>query len=591
MKPNSPSNRQRRQPLRVTLLAAPPLLSAMVGFQLSGVLAAADPSLTLLILAMGFSLFVCQIGLVWLQASRLEGQMRKRSEHPDRDRYSVLRLFPSAVAIQICSVAALSCPVMLIVGSRLVSQEFKELMTITVPPLVFFQAICLYPLWLSLRSAARATAMHSGCAQHRFSNSSGIKWSLLPTLLIPAILVTCALCAQFHQLLEKQTQEWFQESHFRAWEVGVSDAPRADDKGYIRYLTPFDTVRPHEHRENPATRPWTLKLAPLGPLSFFRVLLPILLAAVFSAFILVFRGSRRLETQFQLTAKRIHALPNRKTPSKIDHPLLAEIGELNKAIETVNERFAEMRKRKQAAIEEGREQREMKAQFFAGMSHDLRSPLNSIIGFSDLLAKGLEGELNDEQNRIVLLMGEEAEKLMVLITDILDSSKLEAGRLELDRSQVSIVNVVTEAISEARRLIGTRPINLLSSMHPGLPNVFVDKTRLRQALVSLVAKTITVIPRGTLKVATLLDSPTNRLRIDIIDNENSISAEQLVEFRLAVNSLAHTTQGRGGKLGLGIGLARDVIRLHGGELMIGDENRPDTVFTIDLPLDESQLRE
>jgi signal transduction histidine kinase len=233
----------------------------------------------------------------------------------------------------------------------------------------------------------------------------------------------------------------------------------------------------------------------------------------------------------------------------------------------------------------------MKTEFFAGMSHDLRSPLNSVIGFTDLLLKGMEGPLTEEQTKRVGLISSEAQKLMILISDILDTSKLEAGRLEIDRKWVPSVEILTECTVESERLVGTKPIVFRSSLIPGLPPVYVDKSRLCQTLVSLVSRVIDMIEGGTITLKTSLEQNEfgggSRLRVDLVDTSRNLEKAKRDQIRNAFSaSEGILTTAKAGSLGLGMALAREVLLLHSGELRVLDPDSPESIFGIILPLEE-----
>jgi signal transduction histidine kinase len=248
-----------------------------------------------------------------------------------------------------------------------------------------------------------------------------------------------------------------------------------------------------------------------------------------------------------------------------------------------------MRITQQEAINVRKDSREMKARFFAGMSHDLKSPLNSVVGFTDLLIRGLEGELTQEQRFSILKIAEESEKLLVLIADILDTSKLDAGTFELDRSLVLAEDVLDDCVSEAQRLIGTRPIKLHTEFQADLPSVYMDKARIRQALISLLARVMSALKEGTVNltayVETSEDDGDKVLQITIADPAERISLAEKEQISKAFHSVdgMPARSGAGG-LGLGIALVKDVAQLHNGELHVIARQGSEPIFIMDLPM-------
>jgi signal transduction histidine kinase len=223
------------------------------------------------------------------------------------------------------------------------------------------------------------------------------------------------------------------------------------------------------------------------------------------------------------------------------------------------------------------------------MSHDLKSPLNSVIGFTDLLIRGLEGELTEKQRFSILKIAEESEKLLVLIADILDTSKLDAGTFELDRSFVSAQDMLDECLSEARRLIGTRSIQLSTEFQAELSSVYMDKARIRQALISLLARVMSAMNEGTVNLAAHVEPPTEDgevfFQLTIADPVGRISLAEKEKISNAFHSVDGTPSRSGaGGLGLGIALVKDIVQLHGGELRVIAREGSGPIFIMDLPL-------
>ena len=242
-------------------------------------------------------------------------------------------------------------------------------------------------------------------------------------------------------------------------------------------------------------------------------------------------------------------------------------------------------------IKEGRESRDKKSQIFAGMSHDLRGPLNSIIGFTDLLLKGIGGELNRAQMATLSHISQESERLMVLIGDILDTAKLDADRFELDLRWIPSVEILTECSAGANRLVANKSVTFESRLEPGLPPVKVDKDRITRALLSIVSRAVDSMDGGTitLKASKVrgVGEHVKILRVDIIDSGRKIGDAARTRIFRIFNELGGVTQEATGGMGLGLSLARRIVRLHGGEVEVSYTEDRKLTFIVVLPIDDT----
>ena len=155
------------------------------------------------------------------------------------------------------------------------------------------------------------------------------------------------------------------------------------------------------------------------------------------------------------------------------------------AVDRLVSRIAETNVAKYVVIEKAQEADRLKSQFLANMSHDLRSPLNSVIGFSDLLLKGIDGDLTPEQAEMVAIIQQQGLYLLGQIDDILDTAKVDAGRMEIHPKPMASAALVADVIAKARpRIAASVEIELKTSA--GVPPVYADPYRAPQALEHLV---------------------------------------------------------------------------------------------------------
>jgi two-component system cell cycle sensor histidine kinase PleC len=222
-----------------------------------------------------------------------------------------------------------------------------------------------------------------------------------------------------------------------------------------------------------------------------------------------------------------------------------------------------------------------KSTFLATVSHELRTPLGSIIGFANLLAKNKGKNLQPHELLYVERIRTNGVHLLGLINDILDLSKIEAGRVELERVPTWLTALVQEVVAQfAGTLRGTK-IQLLIDMPPRLAPFYTDASKLRQVLLNLVGNALKFTPRGQVTIRVESDPVTQQpRRIDVIDTGIGIPAEQLAgifeRFQQADNSI---TRHYGGT-GLGLTIARSLCQLLGYQLTVHSEVDKGSTFSV-----------
>jgi PAS domain S-box-containing protein len=233
------------------------------------------------------------------------------------------------------------------------------------------------------------------------------------------------------------------------------------------------------------------------------------------------------------------------------------------------------------AKEEAERASKFKDQFLSTMSHELRTPLNAVLGFSDLLADERYGPLNDRQQRYVAHIHTGGKHLLKLISDILDLSKIEAGRMEINGEDVTVSSAFTEVISALYPLAEKKSQVLLQRAEPNL-HVHADAMRFKQVLTNLVGNAIKFAPEGG-RIELVARQVDDQVRIEVRDNGPGIPPEQQQRIFEAFVRLAQTGNATEGT-GLGLAITARLVELHGSKLAIESRPGEGACFYFSLPL-------
>jgi signal transduction histidine kinase len=222
-----------------------------------------------------------------------------------------------------------------------------------------------------------------------------------------------------------------------------------------------------------------------------------------------------------------------------------------------------------------------KSDFLATMSHELRTPLNSIIGFSEVLQEQMFGELNERQLAYVEDVLKAGRHLLELINDVLDLAKVEAGRMELELSEVSLPDLLRSAVSMHSERAGRGGIVLALSTEPAEITITADERRVRQIVFNLLSNAVKFTPPdGRVDIAARLDD--GHVEIAVADTGPGISAE---DHEMIFEEFEQTTDGRSAEgTGLGLPLSRKLVELHGGRLWVESEPGRGSTFRFTLPV-------
>lgn len=241
----------------------------------------------------------------------------------------------------------------------------------------------------------------------------------------------------------------------------------------------------------------------------------------------------------------------------------------------------------QEAVMEMREIDRLKSQFLANMSHELRTPLNSIIGFSRVIIKGIDGPVTELQQQDLTAIYNSGQHLLGLINDVLDLSKIEAGKMELAFDEVNIADVTSSVLSTMSGLIKDKPIQMKRNIESNLPTVRADAIRVRQVMINLLSNATKFTDEGDIIVEVgLKPGPTgrNEVRVSVTDSGPGIAKEDQTKLFQAFSQVDDSPTRKTGGTGLGLSICQHIINMHGGRIWVESDLGKGSTFHFTLPL-------
>jgi signal transduction histidine kinase len=224
-----------------------------------------------------------------------------------------------------------------------------------------------------------------------------------------------------------------------------------------------------------------------------------------------------------------------------------------------------------------------KSEFLANMSHELRTPLNAVIGFAEALRGRMVGEVNDKQAEYLDSIRQAGEHLLALINDVLDLSKVEAGRMELALARVDLPQAIHQAMTQVRPRALREGIALAKDIDPHLREVEADERKLRQILLNLLSNAVKYTPGGG-RVEVCALPKGEFVEISVKDTGAGITPEDQSRLFEMFGQVGGDGERKAEGTGLGLALTKRLVELHGGKIAVDSAPGKGSTFRVTLPV-------
>ena len=261
--------------------------------------------------------------------------------------------------------------------------------------------------------------------------------------------------------------------------------------------------------------------------------------------------------------------------------ILGELEEKREQLEELNRQLNESNRELNEANAKLRELSEMREEFLALTTHDLRSPLTVISGVISFFTSGRLGELSPEQQNMVAMMERNTQSLIELVNDLLDASKLESGTMRLEAAAIDIRSVIDELRETMLPMAKEKEIELVETFPDNLPRVEADRTKLRRILVNLLSNALKFTPKGG-RVEVSAEQLDGRVSIAVSDTGVGIAPEDVARlFDKYEQARSRATRGEKGT-GLGLYITKQLVELHGSRIKVKSEVGRGSTFSFTL---------
>ncbi|NSW75162.1 MAG: hypothetical protein HPY68_00025 [Candidatus Atribacteria bacterium] len=293
----------------------------------------------------------------------------------------------------------------------------------------------------------------------------------------------------------------------------------------------------------------------------------------------------RMTYQMVIGIQELKASLSQKELSEDLLRLNQELRAMNEELKTMN---WELEERERALHEVNlrlSEASRAKSDFLSNMSHELRTPLNAIIGFTEILRDGLYGELNEKQREYVEIVHKSSQHLLDLINDILDLSKIESGKMELNLEKFRLKEVLESSVSLLREKAMKHRIKMELTIFPEADiEVEADERKLKQILFNLLSNGVKFTPEGGSVEVIARRASDDFLEISVKDTGMGIKSEDIPKLFQEFTQLESPYTKKHEGAGLGLALTKRLVELHGGKIWVESEYGKGSCFTFTLPV-------
>ncbi|MCF7823673.1 MAG: PAS domain S-box protein [Candidatus Marinimicrobia bacterium] len=225
-----------------------------------------------------------------------------------------------------------------------------------------------------------------------------------------------------------------------------------------------------------------------------------------------------------------------------------------------------------------------KSDFLANMSHELRTPLNSVIGFSSIMLSTLAKKLDEKNITYLERIHANGKHLLMLINDVLDLSKIEAGKMELEIVEINLGDQIREILDQLESLVKDKPVDLIAIIPDGLKSNFIDPAKIKQVLMNLISNSIKFTKEGSITLEVIKNKKTHKVsEIKVTDTGIGIPSDRLEKIFDEFSQVDSSTQRKYGGTGLGLSISRRMCQLMSCSLVVESEVGVGSTFTIRLP--------
>jgi PAS domain S-box-containing protein len=223
-----------------------------------------------------------------------------------------------------------------------------------------------------------------------------------------------------------------------------------------------------------------------------------------------------------------------------------------------------------------------KSTFLANMSHELRTPLNAIIGYSDLMIEGMYGPMTEKQKQRMERVIENGHHLLKLINDVLDISKIEAGKMELFLESFELSPLLSDILTDVQHSASERDNRIITHIPLNLGIMQADKTKVQQVLLNILSNASKFTEHGEINFR--VEQDTSRIRFIVKDTGIGMNEEQIQNLFIAFTQADASTTRQFGGTGLGLAISRHYCEMMSGSIQVSSSPGQGSTFTVELPL-------